>query len=589
LSLIYLTAFAADYDFHQLITVEGASGIHTGNSIDVSGDFMVVGAVAENSYAGAAYIFQKQAGEWVEINHLFRAGGETNESFGAAVAISGSEILVSCRWKDGLIGVVYAYHWDGASWTGPVAIVNPDPEASDQFGYTLAMDGDYAVIGAIGDNSFQGSAYVYHLESGVWTLQKEIFASEPAEGDAFGNTAMISGDYLAVSSVNIKTPYNQCGAVYLYHREGTDWVFMQMIQAYDAEASDFFGVVMSMSGDYLAVTSTGDDDMGDSSGSVYIYHFNGTDWLFEDKVNSIGEVEWDCFGSSLHVIGNQMTAGATYAGHDGVYPGAVYVFQRSGAEWIQTLRLEAPDGVDSDGFGETVFYDGTDFFVGAPYRNSGDGAVYRFTPPTTLPVEFSAFTATQNARNEACLSWTVQSETDLAGYNVFRAATKDIAQATKINYSRVSASNQTDAHSYEYIDTEAQMNSTYCYWIESVGMDNTTQYYGPATITLAPGESGETPEVVLPTSLGAAYPNPFNPSTLIAFHIAESTSVTIEVFDLRGRLVKTLLSRKTMTPGEHGIEWNGCNQDGTPMSSGVYSYRMTYDKGQAVKTMTLLK
>ncbi len=85
------------------------------------------------------------------------------------------------------------------------------------------------------------------------------------------------------------------------------------------------------------------------------------------------------------------------------------------------------------------------------------------------------------------------------------------------------------------------------------------------------------------------YPNPFNPATTISFTLAEPQDVTLQVFDVTGRLVRTLLSNRGLATGVHQIEWNGTNSDGITVPSGMYLYRLSFGETQATRRMVLLK
>jgi hypothetical protein len=384
LSILCFGVYAADYNLNQVITVGDGSGTHMGCSMAVSSDLMVVGAVAENSYAGATFVYQKQPGGWTQVAHLFLPGGVANESYGAAVAISGNDIMVSCRNEDDNIGAVYLYRWNGTTVDGPTLIANPEPSAFDLFGISVAIDGDYAVIGATGDNSSLGAAYVYHLDGGVWALQDKLVNETGVSSSNFGVMVAVSGDYLAVGAPFTSTPESQCGAVFMYRRTGGDWVYQQEVQAFNAAQDDFFGTALTLSGSTIAISSICDDDMGEESGSVYVYYLNGATWELQAKLNADDELEWDCFSSSLHMVGDMLAIGSTWAGEGGVYPGVAYLFQRSAGVWSQTNRIVAPDGVEGDQLGSSVFIDGDELLASAAYRNSGDGAIYRFFQDVTL-------------------------------------------------------------------------------------------------------------------------------------------------------------------------------------------------------------
>ena len=90
------------------------------------------------------------------------------------------------------------------------------------------------------------------------------------------------------------------------------------------------------------------------------------------------------------------------------------------------------------------------------------------------------------------------------------------------------------------------------------------------------------------TSLEGNYPNPFNPTTTILFNLAADTHVNLAVYDISGRLMNKLVDGP-LAAGEHEIVWNGKNQDGVRVASGVYFYKLNADDYSATKKMVMVK
>ncbi|MBU2501974.1 S8 family serine peptidase [bacterium] len=90
-------------------------------------------------------------------------------------------------------------------------------------------------------------------------------------------------------------------------------------------------------------------------------------------------------------------------------------------------------------------------------------------------------------------------------------------------------------------------------------------------------------------ALSGAVPNPFNPMTTLAFDLPRTAAVRLEVYDMRGKLVRTLLDGVRMEAGRHEAVWRGDDQAGRPVAGGVYFYRMRADDFESVRRMTLVK
>ncbi len=150
-------------------------------------------------------------------------------------------------------------------------ILASDAAANDFFGYSVSMSEDYAIVSAYLDDdngSNSGSAYIFHKTSNTWTQQAKILASDAAANDIFGHSVSISGDYAIVGADGNGS---SSGSAYIFHRSGTVWTQQAKILASDAAANDFFGGSVSISGDYAIVGADGNDDNGSSSGSAYIF------------------------------------------------------------------------------------------------------------------------------------------------------------------------------------------------------------------------------------------------------------------------------------------------------------------------------
>ena len=85
------------------------------------------------------------------------------------------------------------------------------------------------------------------------------------------------------------------------------------------------------------------------------------------------------------------------------------------------------------------------------------------------------------------------------------------------------------------------------------------------------------------------YPNPFNPSTTIQFSLEKAAPVTLQIYNILGEKVKTLLDKQTLSAGEKYVDWNGTVENGSPAASGVYFYKVSSGSNSVVKKMILVK
>jgi|GEM_PF-967084 len=206
----------------------------------------------------------------------------------------------------------------------------------------------------------------------------------------------------------------------------------------------------------------------------------------------------------------------------------------------------------------------------------------------SLPVTLSSFSAVVTSQGDVSLTWVTQSETDLAGYRMFRG-TQEFADAMLLTPDMIPATNELQAHSYTFTDVEAQAQATYRYWLESMELDGGTNLYGPVTVTVIPTTPGDTaPQPGLVTALHGAFPNPFNPSATVAYTLAAESNVRLSVYNMRGQRV-CVLQNGRREAGEHRAVWNGRDGSGSEVGSGVYFFLLQTDGQTFLQKAILVK
>jgi len=213
---------------------------------------------------------------------------------------------------------------------------------------------------------------------------------------------------------------------------------------------------------------------------------------------------------------------------------------------------------------------------------SGDGQ--------TLPVELSSFTA--NLTVDLCveIAWVAQSEANHSGYNILRAENQNLSEAIKINPILIDNGTQVGSLvSYNYIDQEAYSNMIYYYWLESVALNGSSEFFGPLGVTIGdPNLDPLPPAIPMATKLMNAFPNPFNPNTNIRYSLKTSGKVNISIYNVKGQLIKTF-TNEHLSPGFYQVSWDGRDLTGKPMPSGIYLYQMRSFKYNEIKKMILAK
>jgi len=400
-----------------------------GYSVDIDGDTIVVGAYAEDgdgtgqenddeSFAGAAYVFVRSGGTWTQQAYLKASNAEANDRFGYSVAIDGDTIVVGAYAEDGDgssesnndaydAGAVYVFVRSGTSWTQQAYLKSCNIDAEDNFGWSVAVDGDFIVVGAYGedcdgtskmnnDASMSGAAYVYVRSGDFWVYKSFLKASTIEAFDYFGYSVAIDGETIVVGAYGEDSDgtgesnngAKGAGAAYVFDFDGVFWNQVAFLKADNTEDHDFFGDSVAIDGDTIVVGATGEDGDGTSpanndasdAGAAYVFVRDGTTCTQQGYLKADNAGQDDCFGVSVDIVGDKIVAGAGFEASDGSGPGnddaesagAAYVFTCSGGVWTQQAYLKASNAETNDRFGYSVAIDGDTIVAGA-FGEASDG------------------------------------------------------------------------------------------------------------------------------------------------------------------------------------------------------------------------
>ncbi|MDF3027795.1 MAG: gliding motility-related protein, partial [Fluviicola sp.] len=422
----------------KTVASDRASGERLGASVAISGDYAIVGA--PNDGSGSAYIFQKSGANWIQMQKIVASDGNSDDHFGVSVAISGDYAVVGAVYDNenavnasplSDAGSAYVFKRTGASWAEEQKIVASDRQTGDYFGISVAISGDYVVVGALLQDlnasgalgiSAAGAAYIYKRTLTTWAQEQKIVASARNAGDNFGHAVAISGDYVVVGAINedqdaaeINT-LTDAGSAYVFFRTGTSWAQQQKIVASDRGTLDAFGWSVSISGADLIIGAQNEDEdaaggnLASSAGSAYVFTRTGTTWAQQQKIVASDRAANDNFANSVSISGDYAIVGTQYEDENSSggatlsSSGSAYVFSRAGTIWTQSNKIVASDRAADDNFGKSVAISGDYAIVGAPYEDEdaagantlGDaGSVYIFKSCGTI-------TGTTSVTNNTC-------------------------------------------------------------------------------------------------------------------------------------------------------------------------------------------
>ena len=321
-----------------------------GISVAVDGDTAVVGAYNEGTSAnkpGAAYVFNRNASDvWSQAAKLTASDRATDDQSGYSVALHGDTAMVGAHRDDNANGVkagaVYVFTKQSGSFTTSTEtqkLTASDGAAGDEFGISIALEGNTAVIGAYRDDGNIGSIYIFTKDSlGVWNQVAKLTSSDRQTSDLFGGSVALDGDTLVVGAfIRNEGGWFGSGAVYIFTKPQGGWADSTetaKLTAYDAQPTNWFGLSVEVDDDQLWVGASGSDDQFDSDGRGSIYFFTKPTggWANID-INSAAKLMAsdgttnDRFGFSIAVDEDTAVTGAWLGDGGASESGAAYILQ----------------------------------------------------------------------------------------------------------------------------------------------------------------------------------------------------------------------------------------------------------------------
>ncbi len=380
-----------------------------GYSVALSGDRLVVGSPGDSagaSFTGCVHVYNLGgATPSVPVLTITNPNPTANDSFGLSLALSGNRLVVGAYLDDeGATDAGRAYVYDlssGTPSTPVVTINNPAADASDQFGYAVAVDGSIVVVSARSDDTGAanaGSAYVYDVTSGTpGTPVQTLNNPTPADGDAFGVSVAVSGSRVVVGATGDSTLVAAAGSAYLYDlTSGTPTVPVHTIPNAQPNPNEAFGSSLSLAGARLIVGAFVDGTGASAAGSAYLYDLaGGTPTVPVRTFNNPAPVIQDRFGTAVAQSGDRILITAANDDLGAINSGTGYFYDLTSPTPVVPVHVLNHPGVAVDNhFGSSVAVSGSLMAVGAPdddltYIGTGSVTVYDLNSATpTVPVLF---------------------------------------------------------------------------------------------------------------------------------------------------------------------------------------------------------
>ena len=509
------------------------------------------------------------------------ADADEGSYWGHSVDISGTTLIAGSGLNLDNKSNVYIMERRGGAWEVLNHFPSPNPDHMDFFGHAVALEGNFAAIGAYeaGGKEFlvergllvngPGKVYVYHRRNeGGFALMRALKPDDIQNLDRFGYSVDISGITLIASA-----PFHneEKGAVYVYVLVGDEWEQQAKLQADDASSKDWFGWGCAISEDTIVVGAPLAAAPARLSGTAYIFKRKGDAWAQVAKLAAHDGDGGDRFGVSVDVSKSRAIVGAYRDENHGNKrgSGSAHIFSEVEGTYTQEAKLTADELQEGASFGFTVAIDVNRVLVGAPSTDTGrgdnSGAVYAFLK-VGPDWELQATIIPDEGPDEA------------HGDNMGSAIALDGEFGKNFNYAAIGV--QQDA-----TPKHPDGGSVYLFDTEDFNIPASVE----PTDELALIMLGD----IKRTALLQNFPNPFNPETWIPYTLADDADVEVCIYDVQGMLVRRLdigrqragryLSRQT------AAYWDGKDQSGASVASGVYFYTLEADAFSKTRRMVIQK
>lgn len=393
-----------------------AQGGFFGYAAAASGNTLVIsepGArVGGNVHQGAVYVFENSNGTWSKTRTLIASDGRSGDGFGISVSVDGNEMIVGASHKDKGRGDAYAFTRSGGSWREVQKLTASDGFPGQGFGHSVAVSGATAVIGAPGDKSFQGAAYVFTRRHGTWHEVQKLSARDGAMRDYFADSVAVSGKTILVGASICRSFRSREGSVYVFTESGGTWSQTQKLAARDGGPGNCFGYVMALSG-FTALIGAQGAGGASGDGAAYVFDESHGHWSQVQKLTGDARIGPESFGSGVALSRSGATAvvgASTAAVGSNPATGAAYLFTRSNGAWRRGPMFTTEGPVPGELLGFAVALSGrTAVATTVPDYSGGPGpdAAYLYRLP-------------RSPADDITMDWVPTADTPLPASSAFR-------------------------------------------------------------------------------------------------------------------------------------------------------------------------
>ncbi len=368
-------------------------GARYGWSTAVDGDRSVIGApfaAIVGLRTGAVFVHERVGGSWFESGRFKSLDAGNNDEFGFSVALDGDRLVVGAPMHDPFnvvnAGAAYVFERTNGQWV-EVAKLLPDViQTSAAFGISVAVQGDTAVVGAhtralVGFES--GAVYVYERVAGTWGLSQVLSGAQHQWGDWLGRGVAIDGDWIVAGGPGIDGAIQNSGGAFVYRRTPQGWVESARLVPWDNGGLTWnlvAGWSVAIHGDRVFLPAAAANVAGTASGAMYVFRYEPGAWMPLTKLVAPDATTLTKFGNSLAARPGALLVGASSDPEGILGSGSAYLFRETADGYALERKLRAPTPQADSFFGMAVALHGSTALVGA--YNEGPHSPGSGTPST---------------------------------------------------------------------------------------------------------------------------------------------------------------------------------------------------------------
>lgn len=452
--------------------------------------------------------------------------------FGWSVSIEGNFCVVSAPNEsyDSIVssGAVYLYKIDGGNWKFFQRIIPNDPSVMKLFGSSVKLRGSTMLVGAPNDNGKSGAVYVYTFNGVLWEQSQKITPQNPVPFQMFGTAVDLGFNYALISTVSTQNNEISTGSVYVFQINSSNWTEESVINSPEIGVHDLFGASSAIvSPDQFIVAAPRGNGLVGNSGVLYSFIKQNGNWIKNQKIESPTGREDGLFGSSISCFENRLLVGAMQELVDSVISGAAYFYKLENSNiWNLEQKVYPDILIDHDYFGIEVELNKDIAIIGSPKWESvrentdmGCADVYGF---------------------------------DQDQWNLTKKISPEDGEKDD-HFGMAIAIDKNNLVIGARLDDNLSFN------------DGSAHFYNLSDLQT------KIPEIHVSENAGIQriFPNPFKQETTIAYVLTEKTRVKIEVFNMAGAKIIQLINREE-TAGFREVIWNRKDVNGRNVVSGIY-------------------